>query len=65
MTIHGQPILDLSRSEDRKLYDELRAFNDMEPAWSIIDRYDGKKKIVTDDDMVTEWIDPLRWPERD
>lgn len=63
MTIDGTPVLDVSKESDQKLLYELRGFNDMEPAWSILDRYEKTKRIVTDDNMVTEWIDPLRYPE--
>jgi spermidine synthase len=65
MTIDGKPVLDLSSEADQKLLYELRGYNDMEPAWSIIDRYEKKKRIVTDDNMVTEWIDPLLYPSPD
>jgi len=61
MTIDGKPVLELPR--DQALFDELRGFNDMEPAWSILDRYETKNTVVTDDNMVTEWIHPLRYPE--
>lgn len=63
MTIDGKPVLDLSSPADQKLFYDLRAYNDMEPAWSIIDRYEKKHRIVTDDNMVTEWIDPLLYPK--
>jgi spermidine synthase len=62
MTIDGKPVLDLASAADQKLLYELRGYNDMEPAWSIIDRYEKKNRIVTDDNMVTEWIDPLLYP---
>jgi spermidine synthase len=63
MTIDGKPVLDLSSAADQKRLYDLRAYNDMEPAWSIIDRYEKKNRIVTDDNMVTEWIDPLLYPQ--
>jgi hypothetical protein len=63
MTIEGKPVLDLSKESDQKLLYELRGFNDMEPAWSILDRYEKTHRIVTDDNMVTEWVQPLRYPE--
>jgi spermidine synthase len=63
MTIDGKPVLDLSSAADQKLFYELRGYNDMEPAWSIIDRYEKKNRIVTDDNMVVEWMDPLLYPK--
>lgn len=63
MTIDGKPVLDLSSEADQRLLYRLRGYNDMEPAWSIIDRYEKKHRIVTDDNMVTEWIDPLLYPK--
>jgi spermidine synthase len=63
MTIDGKPVLDLGKESDQKLLYELRGFNDMEPAWSILDRYEKKNRVVTDDNMVTEWMDPLRYPQ--
>lgn len=65
MTIDGKPVLDLTKESDQQLLYELRGYNDMEPAWSIIDRYEKKNRIVTDDNMVTEWLDPLRYPKPD
>lgn len=63
MRIEGQPILDLSSPSDQKLFDELRGYNDMEPAWSIKERYEKTRRVVTDDNMVTEWLEPLRYPD--
>lgn len=63
MTIDGKPVLDLASAADQKLLYDLRGYNDMEPAWSIIDRYEKKNRIVTDDNMVTEWLDPLLYPK--
>lgn len=65
MRVEDRPVLDLATDADRKLFDELRGYNDMEPAWSIIERYEKTKKIVTDDNMVTEWLEPLRYPDLD
>ena len=55
MTIEGRPLLDLSKASDRRIYDDLSGYNDMEPAWSILDRYEKTRTVVTDDNMVVEW----------
>ena len=59
MRVEGRPVLDLSLDSDRKLADELRGYNDMEPAWSILDRYEKTHTVVTDDNMAIEWKSPL------
>lgn len=59
MTIEERPVLDLGSEADQRLLYELCAYNDMEPAWSIIERYEKTKRIVTDDNMVVEWQRPL------
>jgi spermidine synthase len=63
MKMDDGPVLDLSREEDKKVFDDLLGFNDMEPAWSILDRYAKTQTVVTDDNMVVEWRDPLRYPQ--
>jgi spermidine synthase len=63
MQIEGRPVLDLANEADRALFDQLRCYNDMEPAWSIKDRYEKTHRVVTDDNMVTEWLEPLRYPD--
>ncbi len=65
MTIEGKPVIDLQSEDGKKLFDELMGYNDMEWAWSIKDRYEKTKRIVTDDNMVVEWEDPLRYPDLD
>lgn len=62
MRVEGRPALDLADPAEKKVYDDLLGFNDMEPRWSILERYAKTKRVVTDDDMVTEWTDPLRYP---
>lgn len=65
MTIDGKPVLDLSLESDRKVLEELGGYNDMEPRWSILQRYTKEipKRVVTDDNMVVEWEDPLLYPK--
>jgi hypothetical protein len=58
----GNPVLDLGREDQRTLYDELCTFNDIEPRDSILDRTKDAT-VITDDNMVTEWREPLRYPE--
>jgi hypothetical protein len=63
MRIEGRPILDLERPEHRKIYDDLLGFNDMEYRPSILERTEKVAKVITDDNMVVEWREPLRYPE--
>jgi spermidine synthase len=63
MRIDGRPILDLSRSDHQKIYDDLLGFNDMEYRPSILERTEKVAKVITDDNMVVEWREPLRYPE--
>lgn len=60
MRIEGKPVLDLAQEADLRLFDELRGYNDMEPAWSILERYEKTHTIVTDDNMAVEWRRPFR-----
>jgi spermidine synthase len=63
MKIEGKPVLDLGSASDKAIFDDLMGFNDMEPAWSILDRYEKKYRIVTDDNMVVEFTEPLHYPD--
>jgi spermidine synthase len=63
MRVEGRPVLDLADAGDKKVFDDLLGFNDMEPRWSILERYEKTYRVVTDDDMVTEWREPLRYPD--
>ena len=62
MRLGPKPVLDLARDEDRKLYDELCTFNDIEPRDSILERTKDAT-VITDDNMVVEWRQPLRYPD--
>ncbi|MBX3193188.1 MAG: hypothetical protein KF819_39760 [Labilithrix sp.] len=62
MRLEGTPILDLDLASDKKIYDDLLGFNDIEPRWSILART-KTHQVITDDNMVTEWREPLRYPE--
>lgn len=65
MRIEGHPILDLSRADHRTIYEDLLGFNDMEYRSSILERTSKQATVITDDNMVVEWREPLRWPERE
>ena len=65
MQIEGRPILDRSRPEHAELYESLLGFNDMEYRPTILDRTSRSATVITDDNMVVEWREPLRWPERE
>jgi spermidine synthase len=63
MTLEGKPILNLADAADQKVYEDLLGFNDMEYRWSVLERYEKTKTVVTDDNMVVEWREPLRYPD--
>ncbi len=63
MTLEGRPILDRSRPEHARLYESLLGFNDMEYRPTILERTGKSASVVTDDNMVVEWREPLRWPK--
>jgi hypothetical protein len=62
MRIDGRPVLDVSREDHRKIYEDLLGFNDIEPRDSILER-SKVASVITDDNMVVEWLDPLRYPD--
>lgn len=62
MKVDGTPILDLSRPSHQKIYEDLLGFNDIEPRDSILGRSEVAS-VITDDNMVVEWLEPLRYPE--
>jgi len=62
MRIDGEPILDLGAPAHRKIYDDLLGFNDIEGRESILERT-KLASVITDDNMVVEWRQPLRYPE--
>jgi hypothetical protein len=62
MRIEERPVLDLTDLVDRRVYEDLLGFNDIEPRDSIVTRYAATQRVVTDDNMVTEWREPLRYP---
>jgi hypothetical protein len=55
--IDGTPVLDPSRAADRRKLDEMLAWTDIEYAPAIRQR-NRDKRIVTDDNMGTEWSPP-------
>jgi hypothetical protein len=63
MRIEGRPILDRERPEHRKIYEDLLGFNDIEYRPTILERTEKVAEVITDDNMVVEWRDPLRYPE--
>jgi spermidine synthase len=60
MRIDGKPILDLER--DKALYEECAGFIQIEPRASMYERV-KVATVVTDDNMVIEWEEPLRYPD--
>jgi spermidine synthase len=63
MRVDGRPALELDRASDRQLYETLLGFNDMAPRDAIFEHYTKIAGLVTDDNMLTEWREPLRYPE--
>ena len=63
MKIDGVPVLDLGVPAQKGVYDDLMGFNDIEGRESIFDRTSKVAKVITDDNMVVEWREPLRYPE--
>jgi spermidine synthase len=64
MTIDERPVLDLRIASDKEIFDDLLGFNDMEFRASILERYEKTRRIVTEDNMVVEWDEPLRYAGR-
>lgn len=62
LTIEGQPALDPNSSEDRRIRDDLAGWSDLESRESLLLRTSGAR-VVTDDNMVVEWREPLRYPK--
>ncbi len=63
MQLEDRPILDRSRPDHARLYEHLLGFNDMEYRPTILERNSKTSTVITDDNMVVEWREPLRWPE--
>lgn len=63
MRIDGVPVLDLTQEEPKRVFDDLLGFNDIEPRDSILARTSKTASVITDDNMVVEWREPLRYPE--
>lgn len=63
MRIDDQPVLDLAKKPQRDVFDDLMGFNDIEGRESIFDRTSKVASVITDDNMVVEWREPLRYPE--
>ena len=47
----------------REVHDDLLGFNDIAPRSAILEYHTKLATDVTDDNMVIEWRDPLRYPE--
>jgi spermidine synthase len=63
MRVDGRPVLDLTRESGKKVYDDLVGFNDIAPRSAILEYYAKIASDVTDDNMIIEWRQPLRYPE--
>lgn len=63
MRIDGKPVLDLGIESQKAVYDDLMGFNDIEGRESIFDRTSKVATVITDDNMVVEWREPLRYPD--
>jgi hypothetical protein len=56
-------VLDLGSESQKAVYDDLMGFNDIEGRESIFDRTSKVATVITDDNMVVEWREPLRYPD--
>ncbi|MDB5219740.1 MAG: hypothetical protein JWO86_7667 [Myxococcaceae bacterium] len=63
MRIDDKPVLDLGVASQKAVYDDLMGFNDIEGRESIFDRTSKIASVITDDNMVPEWREPLRYPD--
>ena len=68
--IHGEPALDLEKEYDRGRLDELLELVDsvteqppsregLETRDSMLARFGAAARVITDDNMIPEWKDPL------
>lgn len=64
LRIEGRPALDLGSADDRELLESLLAYGDLEGRDALLART-AKASVVTDDNMVPEWREPLRYPKRE
>ncbi len=60
--IEGKPALNLGDAADQKIYAQLLAFDDLETRADIL-KHTQQATVITDDNMVTEWRKPLRYPD--
>ena len=63
MRIDDKPVLDLGVASQKAVYDDLMGFNDIEGRESIFERTSKIASVITDDNMVSEWREPLRYPD--
>ncbi len=63
MKIDDVPVLDLSNTAQKAVYDDLMGFNDIEGRETILERTSKVASVITDDNMVVEWREPLRYPD--
>ena len=63
MRIDDKPVLDLGVASQKAVYDDLMGFNDIEGRESIFERTSKIASVITDDNMVPEWREPLRYPD--
>lgn len=63
MRVEGKPVLDLTRASDKKIYDDLVGYIDIAPRSAILEHYTRLASDVTDDNMLIEWREPLRYPD--
>lgn len=62
MEIDGRPALDLTDARERELFESIAQYDDLEPREAVLARTQSAK-LVTDDNMVPEWKNPLRFPD--
>ncbi|MBE7482191.1 MAG: fused MFS/spermidine synthase [Polyangiaceae bacterium] len=62
LRIEGRPVIDVARDDDRELLESLLAYGDLEGREALLGRT-GRAGIVTDDNMLPEFREPLRYPK--
>ena len=63
LRVEGRPLLELDREEDRRLLESLLAYGDLEGREALLART-SRAAVVTDDNMVPELREPLRYPQK-
>ena len=59
-----EPVIEATVAKGATVYtDELASYNDIAPRSAIVEHYTKLAADVTDDNMLVEWKNPLRYPD--